>query len=147
MNIANEILRIRTDQNLTQEAFGALFHVTRQTVSNWENGKNYPDLQILVEMSEQFDISLDELLKGDRKMVQTIDRERLLAQYRKGTSVDDAMVSAGTGILFSCLLSPNSVIRFIMVLLAALLILIGRHNKSKRDKQLLRYIQESKKTF
>ncbi|MFR7667823.1 MAG: helix-turn-helix transcriptional regulator [Mediterraneibacter faecis] len=39
---------------LTQEEFGKLFHVTRQTVSNWENGKSYPDLQILVSMSNQF---------------------------------------------------------------------------------------------
>ena len=38
---------------LTQEEFGKLFHVTRQTVSNWENGKSYPDLQILVSMSNQ----------------------------------------------------------------------------------------------
>ncbi|MFR6240525.1 MAG: helix-turn-helix transcriptional regulator [Mediterraneibacter faecis] len=39
---------------LTQEEFGKLFHVTRQTVSNWENEKSYPDLQILVSMSNQF---------------------------------------------------------------------------------------------
>ncbi|MBT9617575.1 helix-turn-helix transcriptional regulator [Mediterraneibacter faecis] len=42
------------DNQLTQEEFGKLFHVTRQTVSNWENGKSYPDLQILVSMSNQF---------------------------------------------------------------------------------------------
>ena len=39
---------------VSQEEFGKLFHVTRQTVSNWENGKSYPDLQILVSMSNQF---------------------------------------------------------------------------------------------
>lgn len=51
MNIGNQILNIRKENQLTQEGFGKLFHVTRQTVSNWENGKSYPDLQILVSMS------------------------------------------------------------------------------------------------
>ena len=37
MNIGNQILNIRKENQLTQEEFGKLFHVTRQTVSNWEN--------------------------------------------------------------------------------------------------------------
>ena len=53
MNIGNQILNIRKEKQLTQEEFGKLFHVTRQTVSNWENGKSYLDLQILVSMSNQ----------------------------------------------------------------------------------------------
>ena len=54
MNIGNQILNIRKENQLTQEEFGKLFHVTRQTVSNWENGKSYPNLQIFVSMSNQF---------------------------------------------------------------------------------------------
>ena len=57
MNIGNQISNIRKEQQLTQEEFDRLFHVTRQTVSNWENEKSYPDLQILVDMSNQFEIS------------------------------------------------------------------------------------------
>ena len=55
MNIGNQILNIRKENQLTQEEFGKLFHGTRYTVSNWENGKSYPDLQIIVSMSNQFD--------------------------------------------------------------------------------------------
>ena len=73
MNIGNQVLNIRKENQLTQEEFGKLFHVTRQTVSNWENGKSYPELQILVSISNQFDISLATLLKEDLKMVQSID--------------------------------------------------------------------------
>lgn len=62
-------------RQITQEEFGRLFHVTRQTVSNWENEKSYPDLQMLVDMSDQFGISLDVLLKEDSNMVKTIDKE------------------------------------------------------------------------
>ena len=68
MDIGTQISNIRKEHQLTQEEFGRLFHVTRQTVSNWENRKSFPDLQILIEISNQFDISLDTLLKGDSKM-------------------------------------------------------------------------------
>ena len=82
MNIGNQILNIRKDNQLTQEEFGKLFHVTRQTVSNWENGKSYPELQILISISNQFNISLDTLLKEDSKMVKTIDKERVLGKIK-----------------------------------------------------------------
>ena len=65
MNIGNQILNIRKENQLTQEQFGQLCHVTRQTVSNCENGKSYPDLQVLVDISNQFGVSLDTLLKED----------------------------------------------------------------------------------
>ena len=76
MSIGHQISAIRKEQQLTQEQFGELFHVTRQTVSNRENEKSYPDLQILIAMSNQFDVSLDILLKGDSKMVKAIVKER-----------------------------------------------------------------------
>ena len=61
MDIGNQILSIRKEHRLTQEEFGRLFYVTRQTVSNWEKGRSYPDLQVLVDMSDRFQISLDTL--------------------------------------------------------------------------------------
>ena len=89
MNIGNQILNIRKDNQLTQEEFSKLFHVTRQTVSNQENGKSYPDLQILVSMSNQFDISLDTLLKKDSKMVQSMDKERAMGIIKHEKSIVD----------------------------------------------------------
>lgn len=83
MSIGNQIMSIRRERQLTQEQFGSLFHVTRQTVSNWENGKSYPDLQLLVAISDQFGISLDTLLKEDTKMVKAIDRERGLGVAKR----------------------------------------------------------------
>ena len=89
MNIGNQVLNIRKENQLTQEEFGKLFHVTRQTVSNWENGKSYPELQILVSISNQFDISLATLLKEDLKMVQSIDKERVMGIIKREKSVVD----------------------------------------------------------
>ena len=48
-----------------------------------ENEKNYPDLNTLVTMSDMFEISLDKLLKEDKQMVKTIDKERLYGKYYK----------------------------------------------------------------
>ena len=87
MNIGNQILNIRKENQLTQEEFGKLFHVTRQTISNWENGKSYPDLQVLVDISNQFGVSLDTLLKEDSKMVQSIDEERAMIDIFMGKCV------------------------------------------------------------
>ena len=83
MNIGNQILNIRKEKQLTQEEFGKLFHVTRQTVSNLENEKSYPDLQMLIDISNQFEISLDTLIKEDSKMEKTIDKERVLGKIKK----------------------------------------------------------------
>ena len=77
MNIAMSILKIRKDKKLTQEEFAKLFNVTRQTVSNWENEKSYPDLQTLIKISDMFEISLDTLMKGDKTMVKKFDKELL----------------------------------------------------------------------
>ncbi|OLA47086.1 MAG: hypothetical protein BHW34_01195 [Firmicutes bacterium CAG:176_59_8] len=87
MSIGNQIMSIRRERQLTQEQFGSLFHVTRQTVSNWENGKSYPDLQLLVAISDQFGISLDTLLKEDTKMVKAIDRERVMNSAQDGDNL------------------------------------------------------------
>ena len=49
--------------------------VSRQTISNWETGKSLPDILSLIRMSELYQISLDELLKGDKAMLRKIERD------------------------------------------------------------------------
>ena len=69
MQLGQAIAQIRKERGLTQEAFAKMYNVTRQTVSNWENEKSYPDLSTLVKISDEFNVSLDILLKGDFRMV------------------------------------------------------------------------------
>ena len=64
MQLGQMIVKLRKEQGLTQETFAKKFNVTRQTVSNWENEKSYPDLHTLVKISDEFHLSLDILLKG-----------------------------------------------------------------------------------
>ena len=142
MNIGDQILNISKEKQLTQEEFSRLFHFNRQTVSNWENGKGYPDLQILVSMSNQFDISLDTLLKEDSKMVQSMDKERAMGIIKHEKSIVDFFTGAGTGIAVSCLFSPDSSIRTTVIIVAIIMIGIGWYKKSKNDKKVFQYIKE-----
>lgn len=62
--IGKFIKEIRIKNNLTQAEFASLFGVTYQAVSKWENGKNIPDIEILKQISEHFNINLEEILNG-----------------------------------------------------------------------------------
>lgn len=76
MDIGHKIYRLRKNNNLTQEEFAALFHVSRQTVSNWENNRTYPDMDTLKMISDKFDVSFDTLLKEDSELIRKIDNTK-----------------------------------------------------------------------
>ena len=65
MELGGQIKRYRTRLGLSQEELADRIFVTRQSVSNWENSRTYPDLQSLLRLSDLFGLSLDELIKGD----------------------------------------------------------------------------------
>lgn len=65
MELGGQIKRHRTRLGLSQEELADRIFVTRQSVSNWENGRTYPDVQSLLRLSDLFGLSLDELIKGD----------------------------------------------------------------------------------
>ena len=65
MEIGKRIKELRNGKGWSQEVFAEKTYVSRQTVSSWENDKSYPDIKSLLLMSELFDMSLDELIKGD----------------------------------------------------------------------------------
>ena len=66
-DIGSKIKAARIEKKLTQEQVAELLGVSRQTISNWENEKNYPDIKSLVLMSEVFQVSLDNLVKRNWK--------------------------------------------------------------------------------
>ena len=103
MKLGTTIQDIRDRENLTQEQFAELFHVTRQTVSNWENEKSYPDLITLIEISDRFDVSLDTMLKGDLKMTEKLNKDIKGAKKLKIVLAAVALVVVllGAGYYFS----------------------------------------------
>lgn len=76
MNIGEQINNLRKQHGLSQDDFANLFNVSRQTISNWENSKSYPDLEMIIKVSDYFKISIDELLKNDVQTVKKIDNEK-----------------------------------------------------------------------
>lgn len=65
MDIGSKIKQARIHANLTQEQAASALGISRQTISNWENSKTYPDIISVVKMSDLYAVSLDLLLKGE----------------------------------------------------------------------------------
>ena len=69
MELGNQIKKYRNQLNMSQDELAEKIYVTRQTISNWENEKNYPDVHSLLRLSSLFGVSVDELIKGDLEMM------------------------------------------------------------------------------
>ncbi|WP_321137118.1 helix-turn-helix transcriptional regulator [Ezakiella sp.] len=65
MELGNKIKYYRGEKEFSQEELAERVYVSRQTISNWENNKSYPDINSIVLLSEVFEISIDNLIKGD----------------------------------------------------------------------------------
>ncbi len=75
MEIGQKLKEARIRSGFTQESAAEKIDVSRQTISNWENEKSYPDIVRVIELSNLYSISLDELLKGDSKMLEKIEKD------------------------------------------------------------------------
>lgn len=75
MNIGEKIRNAREENNLTQAQAAESLMVSRQTISSWENGKSLPDILSVIRMSDLYKMSLDELLKGDKAMMEKIEKD------------------------------------------------------------------------
>ena len=73
MEIGKKLKKARVQSGYTQEEVAEQLQVTRQTISNWENEKSYPDIISVISLSEVYQISLAELLKGDDRMIKHLD--------------------------------------------------------------------------
>ena len=63
MELGNQIKKYRSELQISQEQLADRIYVSRQTISNWENEKSYPDVNSLVLLSEVFQTSIDKLIK------------------------------------------------------------------------------------
>ena len=75
-------------------------------------------------------------------MVQSIDKERVMGTIKHEKSVVDFFTGAGTGIVASCLFSPDSSIRTTAIIVGIIMIGIGWYKKSKNDKKIFQYMKE-----
>lgn len=92
MNISKQLKNYRKEFNISQEELGEIIHVSRQTISNWENSKSYPDLQSLLLLSDYFKISLDELVKGDVVIMKRELEVNKMGKYAKYSMVSGLLM-------------------------------------------------------
>ena len=73
MEIGKKLKDARMKSGFTQENVAEKINVSRQTISNWENEKSYPDIISIISLSDLYSTSLDDLLKGDREMMEHLE--------------------------------------------------------------------------
>ncbi|WP_027701288.1 helix-turn-helix domain-containing protein [Metaclostridioides mangenotii] len=83
MEVGSKLKKARIDSKLTQEKVAEGIQVSRQTISNWENEKSYPDIISVIKLSDLYNISLDELLKGDSNMMKYLEESTNVVSSNK----------------------------------------------------------------
>lgn len=83
MEIGKKLKNARIEAGLTQEKAAEKIDVFRQTISNWENEKSYPDIISVIALSDLYSVSLDELLKGDQKMAEHLEESTNVVKSNK----------------------------------------------------------------
>ncbi|WP_265442676.1 helix-turn-helix domain-containing protein [Acetivibrio straminisolvens] len=83
MELGKQIKKYRNDMSLTQDELAEKVYVSRQTISNWENGKSYPDINSLVLLSEVFGTSIDNLIKGDVEIMKEQVKNEDIKKFQK----------------------------------------------------------------
>ena len=87
MEIGKQIRKYRTERKLSQDDLADKVYVTRQTISNWENDRNYPDIRSLVLLSNVFGISLDILVKGDLEQMKDEIKAEDIRIFRRDSRI------------------------------------------------------------
>ena len=84
---------LRKERNMTQEAIAGKFGVTQRSVSRWENGTTMPDISVLIELADFYDIDIRELLRGERKSENMdTDLKETLEMVAEYTEADKAKI-------------------------------------------------------
>ena len=83
MEIGTKLKNARAKSGLTQEKVAEEIGVSRQSMSNWENGRSYPDIISVIKLSDLYSVSLDELLKEDKKMIDHLDESTNTVKSRR----------------------------------------------------------------
>ena len=119
MNISNVIREQRNKLSMSQEELAERIYVSRQTISSWENGKTYPDINSLVMLSEVFGITIDSLIKGDLEIMEQKIEQTDIREYKRY----NALMIVGTAIV-AILLPASAYLGFIPGLVMASLIAV-----------------------
>ena len=104
MQVGKQIQHYRKEKNLSQDELAEIIFVSRQSISNWERGATYPDIQNLLLLSKVFEVSLDKLVKGDLETMKQIIHDQEFMRYQKD------------GVVFTILLIGSPIIMIPLIL-------------------------------
>ncbi|MBB6671879.1 helix-turn-helix domain-containing protein [Cohnella nanjingensis] len=85
----------RSKKGWSQEELAAKLFVTRQSVSKWENGQNYPSIEILIKVSDLFGLTIDELLRSDEELTKNVIKESKQLAHPRIKFLFDVLFLAG----------------------------------------------------
>ncbi len=108
MDLAKILIQERKKLEKTQQQVADDLYVSRQTLSNWENGKNFPDVPTLIKLSNYYDFSLD-IMKGDQNLMKKVEADYRLINVKRANKKYAWMFS----ILTILLIVAASATRFI----------------------------------
>ena len=136
MTLGEKIYYLRIEKNMSQGDLADALEVSRQSVSKWETDTSVPELKKLVRMSEVFNISLDELVKGSKPeeiRIEPQNTDRYVQKSRLATRKIVGFILLGIGIIAFLLLSLLVEPLFALILTSPLLtcavicLIVGKH--------------------
>jgi len=100
MDFGTQVKNLRSSHALTQEQLAQKLNVSRQTISSWENNRNLPDLEMVVRISQVFELSLDQLILGDMTMTNKLMKDGSEMRRAKITLITTIIMIFGGVICF-----------------------------------------------
>ena len=140
MEIGKQIQQRRVAANISQEELADRLYVTRQTLSNWETGKTYPDINSLLRLSDLFHVSLDELVKGDLQTMEEKIKQEDIARFRRENNILKGMLAL-CGVSFLVWLLWNETVGQVLcwISMAAVFLCAYRVDVLQREYDILTY--------
>ena len=99
MKFSERLKREREQKNWSQAELAEKIYVSRQSVSKWETGKNYPSIEVIIALSDLFGITIDELLRGDAELKEKVIQDSKRLAYPKWKVLFDSMFLLGVFLL------------------------------------------------
>ncbi|GEQ07076.1 XRE family transcriptional regulator [Staphylococcus gallinarum] len=139
MELSKQIQKYRKEQELSQEDLAEKIHVTRHTISNWERNKNVPDLKSLILLSQIFNTSLDNLVKGDVESMKNQVNNNLFNNWTWIMGITSILTAISVGPSLHFLGNYG----YIIVILLAIITVYSaiKVNKYKEQNKLFTYKQ------
>ena len=110
--IGEFLKHLRNDKGLTQEQLAEHFYVSSRNVSRWETGRNMPDVEMLIELADFYDVEIHEIIEGERKSENVEKEKETLKKVAEYADAEKAKLKKKVSNIFKwmCLMMLGSVL-------------------------------------